>query len=74
MSRTSKTHRIGRKVLPAEKYALGDPAEVANRDGTAYQPPEAVFAQIRPGMKAANLNEPDRGNAKSGDFKFDLPY
>lgn len=71
---SSNTKRIGHKVLPAEKYALGDPAEVAHRDSTAFQPPEAHFQQIRPGMKAANLNEPDRGNAKSGDFKFDLPY
>ncbi len=69
-----KGHTIGHKVLPAQKYALGDPSEIANRDGTGYQPPEPVFQQIRPGSKAANLNEPDRGNTKSGDFKFDLPY
>jgi len=74
MPRKASNHVIGRKVLPNEKYMLGDPPEIANRDSTGYQPPEAVFQQIRPGMKASNLNEPERGNRKSGDFKFDLPY
>lgn len=75
MARTKTTHnKIGKKVLPNQKYALGDPAEIAHRDSTAFQPPESVFQQIRPGDSAANLNEPDRGVNKSGDFKFDLPY
>lgn len=65
---------VGRKVLPNPKYALGDPAEIAQRDSTGYQPPESVFQQIRPATSAANLNEPDRGNRKSGDFKYDIPY
>lgn len=70
----AKTGHIGRKHLPPPKYALGDPEEIANRDSTGFQPPAANFQQIRPGDSSMNLNEPTRGNAKSGDFKFDSPY
>lgn len=65
---------IGKKVLPAPKYSLGDAAEIANRDSTGYQPPQTFFQQIRPGGSTANLNEPSRGNKKGGEYKYDTPY
>jgi hypothetical protein len=74
MARKSSGGHIGRKHLPPSKYALGDAEEIAQRDSTAYQNPAANFQQLRPGDSSSNLNEPSRGNAKSGDFKFDNPY
>jgi hypothetical protein len=65
---------IGKKQLPASKYAWMDAAEIANRDSTCYQPPESHFQQIRPGGSSANLNEPNRGNKKGGEYKYDTPY
>lgn len=76
MARSSKgfARAVGRKVAPAPKYSLGDPEEIAQRDSVCFQPEATRFQQIQPGGLAANLNEPDRGNRKSGDFKFDIPF
>jgi hypothetical protein len=73
MARKGGGH-IGRKQLAPAKYALGDAEEIAQRDSTAFQNPAANFQQLRPGDTSSNLNEPSRGNAKSGDFKFETPY
>lgn len=64
--------KIGTKSSLSEKYTFGTPAEIANRDKTAFQPRPTHFVQIDPEDHGGNLNEPSH-NVRSGRFKFNPP-
>jgi hypothetical protein len=63
---------MGTKVSLTPKYTFGDPEEVSNRDKTTYQPQPTTFAQVGPGDRGGNANEPDRRHiGGSSPSKFD---
>lgn len=68
MARSSGS-RIGTKVTLKDKYAYGEPAEIANRDKAGFQNHPTSFGQIGPEDHGGNLNVPTHV-VRSGKFKF----